>query len=223
MAACRSTHGVALFPEGVDKEAASLFVMPAVGLNGVDQANPRLGESVLVYGCGLVGLGVVAACSHRGCRVTAVDLRDDRLSVARRLGADHTVNAATPDSEVLLKEIAPDGADVVFESTGIPACIDSAIDLCRRRGRFVLQGNYGQEPISYHFLPPHGKQLTWHYPCDDGLAPSRTAVMKNMASGALPWRCVITHRVTAAEAPQFYADINAGNSPDVIGAVIRWC
>jgi 2-desacetyl-2-hydroxyethyl bacteriochlorophyllide A dehydrogenase len=217
-----STHGVALLPEGVDEEAASLFVMPAVGLNGVDQANPRLGESVVVYGCGLVGLGVVAACSHRGCVVTAIDLRDDPLAVARTLGADHTANVSSPDFHDTVRQIVPDGADVVFESTGIPACIDPAIELCRKRGHFVLQGNYGQEPISYHFLPPHGKQLTWHYPCDDGLAPSRTAVLKNMASDALPWRHVITHRVTSAEAPEFYADINAGDLPDVIGAVVRW-
>ena len=48
---------VAHLPEGVDEAAASSFVMPAVGLNGVDMANPRMGDRVVVYGCGLVGLG----------------------------------------------------------------------------------------------------------------------------------------------------------------------
>lgn len=217
-----STHGVAIIPEGASEEAASLFVMPAVGLYGVDQSNPRMGDTVVVYGCGLVGLGVVAACSHRGCVVVAIDIRGDRLSVARQLGADYTLNATRQDVETELEGISQGGADVVFEATGIPACIDPAIALCRRRGKFVLQGNYGQDPISYHFLPPHGKQLRMYYPCDDGLAHCRRAVLKNMATGCLPWEKTITHRVRAEDAAEFYGAIDAGDSPDVIGAVIRW-
>jgi hypothetical protein len=52
-------------------DAAAMFVMLAVGLHGVDMANPRLGQKVVVYGVGLIGLGVVA-CVHRGCFVIAV-------------------------------------------------------------------------------------------------------------------------------------------------------
>ena len=78
----QTTHGLELLPEGIPEDAASLFVMPAVGLNGVDTANPRMGDVVAVYGAGLVGLGVMAACSHRGCVVVAVDLEQNRLEVA---------------------------------------------------------------------------------------------------------------------------------------------
>ena len=217
-----TTHGVALIPEGVNEEAASLFVMPAVGLYGVDQSNPRMGDTVAVYGCGAIGLGVVAACSHRGCVVVAIDIREDRLSVARQLGADFALDGAKQDVNKELERISQDGADVVFEATGIPACIDPAIALCRRRGKFVLQGNYGQDPISYHFLTPHGKQLRMYYPCDDGLVPCRRAVLKNMATGVLSWERTITHRVRAEDAAEFYGDIDSGDRPDVIGAVIRW-
>ena len=87
----QTTHGLELLPKGVPDDAASLFVMPAVGLNGVDTANPRMGEVVAVYGAGLVGLGVMAACSHRGCIVVAVDLEQNRLEVApkTRCGSPH--------------------------------------------------------------------------------------------------------------------------------------
>ena len=120
----KTTHGLELLPEGVPDDAASLFVMPAVGLNGVDTANPRMGDVVAVYGAGLVGLGVMAACSHRGCIVVAVDLEQSRLEVARKLGADYLINGATQNVVEELQKIAPEGADVVFESTGVPACVD---------------------------------------------------------------------------------------------------
>lgn len=216
-----TTHGLAHVPPGVDDEAASMFVMPAVGLFGVDMANPRMGEVVVVFGVGLVGLGVVAACRHRGCEVVAVDLSAQRLAVAQKMGADYLIDGSTQDVAAEVARIAPGGADVVFEATGIPAGIDLAIPLCRPFGKFVLQGNYGAAPISYHFLPPHGKRLTMFYPCDDGLAPCRRAVLKNMASGALPWQHVITHRVSAAGAPALYDAINRG-AEEVLGAVIRW-
>lgn len=218
----QKTHGVAYLPVGVSEEAASMFVMPAVGLFGVDMANPRMGQVVVVYGAGLIGLGVVAACAHRGCVVVAVDLDDRRLEVAKRLGADHIINGAQQDVEQEVKRITPRGADAVFESTGLPQCLDTAIRLCREYGAFVWQGNYGAAPVSLHFLPPHGRKLTMFFPCDDGLAPCRRAVLKNMAMGALKWEEVITHRVEAEDAPGLFDRINRNQAPDVLGAVIRW-
>ncbi|MCP4645290.1 MAG: zinc-binding alcohol dehydrogenase [bacterium] len=217
-----TTHGVAHLPDGVSRDAASLFVMPAVGLAGVDMANPRMGETVVVYGVGLIGLGVVAACAHRGCVVVAVDLDPARLDLAARLGADHLVNGSCEDVAACVEGVSPGGADAVFESTGIPACIDPAIAICRCEGTFVWQGNYGAEPVSMHFLPPHGKHVTMVFPSDDGLAPCRRAVLKNMASGALDWASTITHRVEAHEAAAFYDRINKNRDHGVIGAVIRW-
>lgn len=211
---------VAHLPDGIDEEAASSFVMPAVGLNGVDMANPRMGDIVAVHGCGLVGLGVIAACSHRGCEVIAIDLEKDRLDIAQKLGADHLIQSTDPSEAV--HNIAPEGADVVFECTGIPSCIDPAIALCRRQGTFILQGNYGRAPLSYNFLQPHGKRLTMYYPCNDGEAPCRRAVIKNMATGVLPWHHTITHRTTSQNAPDLYKQILYGKAKSVIGAVIQW-
>lgn len=216
-----TTHGVARVPEGAALDVTAMFVMPAVGLNGVDMANPRTDQTVLVHGVGLIGLGVVAACVHRGCTVIAVDVNERNLGVARQMGADQVINSGTCDVGKALAALAPEGADVVFECTGIPACIDQAIPLCRTQGSFVWQGNYGAAPVSLHFLPAHGRRLRMFFPCDDGLQPFRRAVTKNMASGALPWEKTLTHRVSAAEAPELYARINGGDQ-SVLGAVIKW-
>ena len=218
----KETHGLAHLPAGCDLDAASLYVMPAVGLAGVDMANPRMGSTVLVYGCGQIGLGVVAACVLRGAKVIAVDISDDALALAAKFGADHLINAKAGDLEEAVHAIVPAGADTVFECTGIPACLDITIPLARTLGGFVLQGNYGAAPITYSFLPAHGRRLTWYYPCDDGQAPCRRAVVKLMASGALPWQEVITHRVKAADSAEFYDQINHGAVPGLVGGVIDW-
>jgi len=218
----KNTHGVALLPEGVGIDEASLYVMPAVGLSGVDMANPRMGETVAVYGAGMIGLGVAAACAHRGCIVIAIDIDDRRLEIAKKLGADYAINGSKQNVEQEVKKIAPQGADAVFESTGIPSCIDAAIPLCKRHGSFVWQGNYGSAPVSMRFLPAHGRRLRMFFPCDDGLGPCRRAVIKNMVMGALKWREVITHHVEAPETPGFFDRINKGQAKDVIGAVIHW-
>ena len=96
------------------------------------------------------------------------------------------------------------------------------MELCRDYGKFIWQGNYGQAPFPYQFYPAHGRHLTMFHPCNDGLAPCRRAVIKNMAAGTLPWELVITHRVEAADSPAVYEGINGGNRDNVLAAVIHW-
>ena len=217
-----SAHGVAPLPAGVAPHVGALFVMPAVGLNGVDLANVRMGDIVVVHGTGLIGLGVVAAATHRGAEVIAVDLVDDRLAVAETFGAAHTVNAADEDPHRILEEHTKSGADVVFEATGLPECIDPALELCRPDGTFVFQGDYGRNPVSFEFGTPHERQLTAYFPCNDGLEPGRRAVLRNMANGYLPWEETITHVVPAGEAPSLYDRVIDRHASDVLGAVIEW-
>jgi L-iditol 2-dehydrogenase len=216
------SHGIAKMVPGAAMDTAAMFVLPAVGLNGVDTANPRMGETVVVYGVGLIGLGVVAACVNRGCTVIAVDLDERQLGMAEILGADHRINGRTGDVVSAIQSLAPGGADVVFECTGLSICIDAAIALCREQGRFVWQGNYGAQPVSMQFLPAHGRRLQMFFPCDDGGPACRRAVVKQMAMGRLPWEETITHRVSCPEAQALYHSILEDGLSGTVGAIINW-
>ncbi len=211
--------------EGLDEVTGSLFVLPCVGFHGVTMAEVRYGEVVAVQGCGLVGLGVIAAARLRGARIVALDPSPGRLAAAGELGADVVVNPAEQDALEAVQAVQPEGADVVFEATGFGQLLDTAFSLARTHGRFVFQGNYGgDKPIEFMFIPPHGKQLTCYFPCNDGLLPCRVAVTQLMARGAIDFGPAVTHHVTPAEAVDLYRGLIDGHGAagEVIGAVIDW-
>lgn len=208
-------------PEGADLAAASLFVLPAVATNGVDRAGVRVDDLVLVQGVGLVGLGVVAAAHRRGATVVAADPVDDRRAVAARLGADHLVDPDETPTDEAVRELADEGADVVFEATGVPDLVDPALECVRPEGTFVFQGDYGDRDVSFYFRRPHHRQVTAHFPCGDGGAPCRRAVFAQLASGALPWEETVTHRLAPDEAPAFYEGVVAADT-GAVGAVVDW-
>jgi threonine dehydrogenase-like Zn-dependent dehydrogenase len=112
-----------------------MFVMPSVGLYGVDMAGVGVGATVVVIGLGMIGLGVVSAAVRRGAVVVGIDPRSERRTLAARFGAAATL-APEPDGTVgQVADLVPgmsdsQGADFVFESTGLPGCIDLGIRLC---------------------------------------------------------------------------------------------
>jgi len=209
-------------PAGVDAAVGSTFVMPSVGYNAVNMAGVQMGDVVAVHGVGLIGLGALVAARLRGAITIAIDIDDRRLALAGAMGAAYLINGKEEDVKVRVEAIKPGGADVVFEATGIPASLDPAFAIARSHGKFVFLGNYGNAPISFHFLVPHVKQLTAFFPCNDGLKPCRDAVLRNIGSGAIPWQKTITHQVTAHEAPALYEAINRNAIPEMMGAVIQW-
>ncbi len=216
------THGAGLLPDGIDDSTAALFVMPSVGANGINMADVKTGDNVVVIGTGLIGLGVVGCAALRGANVIAVDIDDNRLRVAKELGADETVNSAEDDLAGSIKAIWPDGADVVFEASGNQACIDMGMALCRKYGKFVFQGDFGNNTITFNFRPPHGQSIITYFPLDDGYYSVRRSVLRLIASGVLKWEKTITHRIKAVETPEFYEKLLNKSVPDVLGIVIDW-
>jgi threonine dehydrogenase-like Zn-dependent dehydrogenase len=142
--------------------------------------------------------------------------------MAARLGATDLCNVSRTPVKSVLDALKPGGADAVFECTGLPAQIVPTMELCRIHGTFVYQGNYGAAPYPTQFLPAHNRQLTCHYPCDDGGPDCRAAVLRLMGSKALPWSEVITHEIAAADSAAFYTQINQGAANGLVAGVINW-
>lgn len=224
-----SPNAPGLVPVNVDMGTASIYVMPAVALHAVDMAGPSALETVAVYGAGQIGIGVTTMAAMRGCRVISIDIEKRALDLAAVMGAEHTVDASRDNWRKQFDGLAPEGADVVFEATGIPGCVDSAISLVRRtplqhlhgQGKFVYLGNYGSGPISHDFLQAHVRQIQCFYPCDDGKLPNRNRIMQMLSRGILNWDRTITHRLPAFKAPETFEAIKNGDR-EFTGVVFNW-
>ena len=131
-------------PAGTDRMAAALFGCAiTTGFGLVDnQSDLRLGEDVVVFGAGGIGLNIIQAAYLAGARkVVAVDLFDNRLALALRCGASDVINAALADPWGQLAELFSARApDVFIDNTGKPEVIARGYELVNSKGRVLLVG-----------------------------------------------------------------------------------
>jgi S-(hydroxymethyl)glutathione dehydrogenase/alcohol dehydrogenase len=160
-----SENRVTPIPADSDMEVAALFGCAVTTGFGVVQNNARLriGESVVVFGAGGVGLNIVQAASLAGAwPIVAVDLHDNRLELARQMGATHLVNSSREDARAKIREIAGPALDAFIDNTGQPAIIQLGYELTGPQGRVTLVGvpRKGND-IAIYSLPLHfGKVLS---------------------------------------------------------------
>lgn len=114
----------------------------------VHRARVQVGERVAVVGCGGVGINVVQFAVEAGARVVAIDLNDAKLDVARRLGAEETINPGrTEDVGKEVRRLLGDAVDVAIEAVGSPTTIALSFGTLRRGGRLCLVG-YSSAPAT---------------------------------------------------------------------------
>lgn len=165
-AAVVAENRVTVVPDSFDKKIAPLLgcaVTTALGVINND-AQVRIGESVVVLGSGGVGLNLVQCAALVGAHpIVAVDLHASKLELARQFGATHVVNAGDDavDVEAEIRAVVGQaGADKVIETTGARAVIEMAYELTNARGTCVLVG-VPREKVSIYTLPLHfEKRLT---------------------------------------------------------------
>jgi threonine dehydrogenase-like Zn-dependent dehydrogenase len=121
-----------------------------VGFHAVARGRVDSQDIVAVLGCGIVGLGAVAAAVNRHATVIAIDLDDAKLEIARKIGAANTINPSKEDLHQRLQEITNgDGPDVIIEAVGSPATYRSAVEEVAFLGRVVCIG-YAKAPVEFN-------------------------------------------------------------------------
>jgi len=145
-------EGAVKIPHDIPVEIAALLGCAVItGVGAVERtAGVRPGESVAVVGCGGVGLNVIQAASLSGAYpVIAIDIRPDKIELAKTFGASHGVNAREQDTVAAVLEITEHGVDWAFEVLGNPRTIEQAWELIRAGGTVVVVG-----------LSPKGSKVT---------------------------------------------------------------
>ena len=146
-------------PHHVSKEEAALFGCAVTTGFGVIENNAKLqmGESIVVFGAGGIGLNIIQAAKLVSAwPIIAVDLFDNRLELAEKLGATHLINSSKENAAERIKDITRNKLDVFIDNTGIPSIIEMGYKLVDSSGRVILVGVPKKDAnISIYSLPLH--------------------------------------------------------------------
>ena len=161
-----SENRITPIPFNTDKKVASLFGCAVTTGFGVIENNAQLkiGESIVVFGSGGIGLNVVqAAALVSAYPIIAIDRYDNRLELSSELGATHIINSHNKNvKEKIIEIVGQDNLDVFIDNTGQPDIITMGYQITKREGRIILVGvPHSGSNISIHSLPLHfGKYLS---------------------------------------------------------------
>ncbi len=187
-----SRRSLVKLPPDLPLDEAALFgcaVLTGVGAV-VNTARLQPGQTAAVIGLGGVGLSsVLGAVASGAAQVVAIDLSDDKLGLARQLGATHTVNARDADAAEQVRDATGGGVDFAFEMAGAVRAMELAYKVTRRGGTTVTAG-----------LPPPGAALA--LPLVQLVAEERTV------KGSYIGTCV-----PARDIPRYVALYRAGKLP----------
>ena len=121
----------------------------SVGFHAVSRAQVTDIDVVMVIGCGMVGMGAIVRSAQRGATVIAADIDDEKLQLAREMGANYTINTRTDNVHALLSEMTSGfGPDVIIEAVGSAVTYQMAVDEVAFTGRVICIG-YAKTEVSF--------------------------------------------------------------------------
>ncbi len=231
-------------PDNVSLEEAAFTTLGAIALQGVRQANPKLGENVVVIGLGLIGLITVQLLKANGCKVIGFDITDKNFELAQSFGCDYT-SILDEDSTKLVESVTNGyGADsvIITASTRSNEPVEKAISFARKKGRIVVVGVTGMNIPRKEF---YEKELEFTISCSYG--PGRydidyeqrgidypigyvrftekrnmETVLQLLSQGKLNFSKLITHRFKIEDSLKAYDLITGKIKENYIGILIEY-
>ncbi len=178
-----------------------------------NRAQVRPGDSVVVFGCGGVGINVVQVASAAGASVIAVDRVDYKLDMAKKLGAQHTINASDKEDKVLLKEIRTltgGGADIAIEAIGNPKTIELASAAVKAGGLHCQIG------YTRHSVPMNAGRLMFREIEIKGSLGCRPVdypnIIEMVKTGKIQLEPVVTHKFKLEDIDKAFDLMRKGES-----------
>jgi len=231
---CVPTNLVAKVPEKVSSEEAAFTVIGSIGLQGIRLLNPTFGETVVVYGLGLLGLLSAQMLLANGCHVIGIDIDESKCELARSWGVTAINPASGNDPVKTVMEATGVGADgvLITASAKSQEIISNSAQMSRKRGRIVLVGVIGLNISRAEF---YEKELTFQVSCSYG--PGRydenyeqrgidyplpfvrwtekrnfEAILQAIGSGSLHVEELISERIPIGEFHKVYDNIGQSKS-----------
>ncbi len=139
-----SENRITVVPKTISFKTCALLgcsLTTALGLVN-NEANIKIGQSVLIFGSGSVGLSLVEACNMISAHpITVIDIKSKKLDFAKRIGASHTINYNSLDLEEKIKKIfGSSGPEIIIDTVGNPKIINKSYSILSKKGKLVLVG-----------------------------------------------------------------------------------
>ena len=209
------SRSVLKLPEGLDFETAAGIEPACVALHGFYRTKIKAGDTVAVFGVGSIGLFAVQCAKIFGAaKVIAIDIFDEKLDIAKELGADLCINSKKVDLIKVLKEMTDGkGVDIAVESAGNPFTSAQVLSLPKKGGTVLYMGiPYGDVPIPReHFEKIVRNELTilgsWN--AVSGPYPGKEwhTALHFMQTGQIKVKPMVTHRISLDEIPETFEKI----------------
>jgi L-iditol 2-dehydrogenase len=207
-------------PENVSNVEGAMVEPLSVGLHATGEGQVKLGDTVVIFGAGCIGLSTLLASKARGAStIIVVDMMENRLEKAKELGATHIVNPKEVNGvEKILALTAHKGADVVIDTAGAEVTVKQTVDVLKAGGTIVLVGMTPKDEIEFNFMKLMGKEgqvkTIFRY---RNLYP---VAINAIASGAIPIKDLVSHEFDFEDTKDAF-DYTIQNPDKVIKAVIR--
>lgn len=150
-------------PDDMDYKQAALTEPLSCAVYGISNVEIELGDTVVVNGCGPIGLMFIRLAYLRGARVIACDMQPNRLSLAAKLGAAETINIEEQDQIQAVRDLTEDsrGVDVAIEAAGLPAVWETAFRQVRAGGQVLCFGGTKKDTtVNIDCTRMHYEQIT---------------------------------------------------------------
>lgn len=196
-------HILYRIPDSVDFTKAALVEPVAVALHAVSLAPIQVNDSAVVVGAGMIGLFVIQALKLAGCgQIIAIDLDNDRLALAKTLGATATINPDTGNVVAQVQALTHGrGADVAFEVVGVSATVNTAIDCARKGATVTLVGNLSPT-ITMPLQAIVTRQLRIQGSC--AINGEYETALDLIASGRIDVLAILSAEAPLTEAPDWF-------------------
>ena len=199
-------------PDGLEWAKAAMAEPVSIAMHAVSRVRVTPDTTVVVVGSGMIGLLVIQVLRHAGVRrVIAIDLADDRLEIARALGATETVKsggARDPATEVI-QLTGGEGVDVACEVVGVDATLQIALNCVRRGGDAVLVGNLAPK-TNFPLQTVVTRELTLHGTC--GSAGEYPAALRMIADGSVRVGPIISAIEPMENGPHWFRRLSEPNN-----------
>jgi threonine dehydrogenase-like Zn-dependent dehydrogenase len=195
-------------PEGISFEQAALIEPFTIAFHAVRRAALQINDTVLIIGCGMVGLALLQTVRLAGCgKVVVVDTADDRLGQAKGLGADVAINSASEEAlKAILTLTGEVGVAHVFEAVGVAPTVDLAVRAARKGGTVTLVGNVSPR-VDLPLQLVVTRELTLHGSCAS--AGEYPACLDMMARGKLDAAPLLSAVAPLAEGDSWFERLHA--------------